>query len=540
MPRIPQVFAGGQIGGGIAPPRASTEMADLSGYQQALGQLGKAAQTFQQTSGVLKDEGAKIEAELALGEMERQAADADILLRQDDTVTPDTYSKRTDENLRAIRQGVGKSIQSAEGRMLFERASEKFLTKKSIEGKYEGVKLADAQVKAGTDTLLRSDANQAVFGATPEIQEQGMQRGLARIQGLLNRRQLTGSEANDKVAGFLADVDEGQARRAAQSPAQRTQVIDDLVNGRFRYMKADAQLALADRLMREADVAQRKVDADLEKEIQADKEQAMTEWTQAALKGTESPQVLLRQLDALTARHRIKDTEYQRLHKLLTEPSTKHQIESDEATLRAVIADTHSMRPRMSEADLNGLYDRGLLNVKDWKGALDRRRETLESNRREGHSLLMQQHAQAEQEALKHAGVVTPFSSLDKTQEKLIPEVLTELRRRSSAYPGGQEPPLKVLEELIPQIRRTLSRDASFTIQELEKLIKYPTKAALEEARKRKEITEGFYLSERDRILRLEEARKRKQENEEKTQQKTGPGGKAPAGGSTNPFGRPR
>jgi hypothetical protein len=164
---------------------------------------------------------------------------------------------------------VGKAIQSAEGRMIFQRASEKFVTKKSIEGKYEGVALADAQVKAGTDILLRADENQAVFGATPELQEQAITRGLARIQNLTSRRILSGTEANARVNTFLTHVREGQLKRAAGNPELRGQVIDDLVNGRETTLSPTRQLELADSMMREQEAIQTKLDAKLAAEAEA-------------------------------------------------------------------------------------------------------------------------------------------------------------------------------------------------------------------------------------------------------------------------------
>lgn len=525
MPRVPQILSSGEVGGaGLV--RASPALADMSGIQQAMGTLGQAAQTFARVDKAVTDENAKLEAELALGELQRQAADAEIALQQDLSVTPENYAKRNDENLRAIQQGVGKSIQSPQGRQLFERRASQFMTQKSIKGKWDGVELGIAHAKSKTDILLGHDETVATFGETEAIRAEGEDRLVNRIKEAVQKRIYSGTEAASRLTQHRANIDAGQARLQAMDPEQRSKLMMDLLEGRRPYMGGKAQLDMFDKLMKDAETRQTKADQEAKRMADEAKERDMTAWTQDALKPDMRPSDMIARLDSLVKTHHIKDTEYQRMYATLTRP--EKEVESDGPTLRRVIADTHSMQPKMSEADLNGLFDRHLLNRKDWITALNRRRETLESNRREGHSLVMQQHAQAEQELLKHAGVVTPFSQLDAVQEKLVPEVLTELRRRSSAYPGGKESPLKVTEELIPRIRGTLSRDAQFSRAELEKQMKYLDKAELEKARREGKITEGFFTSERDRQLRRDALIKREQENAEKKaqEQKTQPPGR--------------
>lgn len=264
MPKVPQVFASGEGGGG-GGVRADPRMVDYSGIQHAIGTLSQVAQGFVGTPkpGKLEDEGAKIEAELALTELERQFTDADLALKQDPTLTPETYARRTDENLRSARQGISKALQTPQGRVLFERASERFYREQSVKGKRVAADMGLAQVRAGANLLLLADENQAVFGENPAVREEAMVRGLARLQQWTTTGVLSKDEADTRTAGFFARIQEGQLKRGAQDPTTRPEIIENLLNGRYEALGPERQLTLAEGLMRDQAAAQKKQDDDL-------------------------------------------------------------------------------------------------------------------------------------------------------------------------------------------------------------------------------------------------------------------------------------
>ena len=304
MPRVPQVFASPDIGGSTAPVRAPLSFGDTSEAQQGLAQISHAARQFASAKDVLSDEQDKVAAELAMGEYEKAYADADIRMRQDPTITPDNYSERVDENLRAAREGVGKAIQSPRARLLFDRAAEKFTTTQSIKGKYAGLELSDAFVKAGTDTLLRQDATAAVFGkATPEEQaagitdeakqEAGLTRGLGRIQNLLSRRILSGTEADAKTAEFLANVQRGHAKKAAMDPEQTGAVIDALNSGGYPLIGTTGQqMDLAREIMNERDAYNKKLEEKTTAASEAERKAQVDALDSLADRGELRPDVL--------------------------------------------------------------------------------------------------------------------------------------------------------------------------------------------------------------------------------------------------------
>jgi hypothetical protein len=278
MPRVPQVFSPGQTGvtpGARLDPGAFAQ-ATTGGLQAAAGEFGKATRQYQDIYATLRTENEKLEAERALGEVQRQFVDADIQLKQDPHVTPEQYPQEVERRLRTIREGVGKSLQYPGSRVMFERGVGRFFDEKVTAAKYEGLERMHAQVKATTSILVREDVREAVFGASPEAQEQAMRRGLDRVATLAGQRILSGGEANAMTAGILADVEEGRLRRDARNPELREGVIDGLLNGTYSQLDPVKQLAIADTLLRDAEAEQTKRDkaaaeaAETQRKVQLD------------------------------------------------------------------------------------------------------------------------------------------------------------------------------------------------------------------------------------------------------------------------------
>jgi len=168
----------------------------------------------------------------------------------------------------------------------------------------------------------------------------------------------------------------------------------------------------------------------------------------------------------------IDSHQYQRIVDVMSKPADEGP--SDAATLRRVVADTHSIRPRMSEAQLNDLRDRGLLNTKDWKDGLDRRRETIEALGREADSKqrqnLQSRHSQAEQELRAALGIPTLFDKLEPAKEKAYEFGLRELRSRSGFY-DGKEDPLVALQDIRARTQSILAAETKVSDDQITKLL---------------------------------------------------------------------
>jgi hypothetical protein len=265
MPKIPQVFASGEVGGAISPPRMSASGTDLSGLEALSKNVQNLAGDYLKNQQKVSDEQAKVDAELGLTEFERQAADADIALRQDQNVAPEDYARRVDENLRAAREGVSKTLPTAESRRLFERSSEPFIRKQGIEAKYEGLRRGESAVMSGTAILLRRDANFAGAAETQEEIDAHVARGLGRIEALRARNMLTGKEASAMNLDFMTQVEESQYLRMATKPELRGGLIENLMKGGASYMAPTHQVQLAERLMKQQEDYQNRLDKQTEK-----------------------------------------------------------------------------------------------------------------------------------------------------------------------------------------------------------------------------------------------------------------------------------
>lgn len=556
MPRVPQVFASPDIGGSTTPVRAPLSFGDTSEAQRGVEQIAKSLRVFTQAKDTLSDEQDKIAAELAMGEFEKAHAEADIRMRQDPTLTPDNYSERVDENLRMAREGVSKVL-SPRARLLFDRAAEKYTTKESIKGKYEGLALSDAFVKAGTDTLLEGDATEGIVGeATLEEQARGItseqkrdaavQRGFGRIENLLTRKILTGTEANERITKLVTKVQTGRVQLDLDDPQFRQDTLDRLTAGKVSGLPYETQRTIASTAMKEDAANKKRAEDAAEKQAKQDKDDFLSDIYARAASGAETPAQVLRALNDGRKPYRVSGPEYHAALDFINKPPSEREAASDQATLDAVTADVHSVRPKMTEAQLLNLREQGLLNYKDWKSSLDTRRSTIEGLRREGHSLVMERHHEAQREVDQWLGIETPFSVLDKAQSKLRPAILMELRRRSNAFPGGKEDPMAISAELVPRIQKYLGDEYRFTAQEIEKQLTYKSMDALETAHRNKSVPDGFYETEKKRLLEWRQMQEKNMMLQEQIKQAPPPpkkgffnfGGGSSSSGTTNQFQR--
>ena len=450
MPKVPQVFAGGDTGGGLTPPRAPLALADASGVERGITTLAQAASTFTRATTVVGDENAKIEAELALGEMQRQAADAEIALREDPTVTPENYARKNDENLRAIQQGVGKSMQSPQGRQLFERTSGRFMVQRSIKGKWDGVELGNSQAKSGTDSLLVLDNNVATFGETSAIRDEGYTRGLDRIEKLRRKGIYTGSEAASRETAFRSSVETGRVRLALMDPDQRPAIVMDLLEGRRPYMSADAQLDMADKVMKTAAGEEERRQREFAAWWTREQDAKMLELTQRA----EKKDLTIEELDQTSRQWQFKDTDYLRILNVLA--AKPKEPGSDPATLQRVIADSHSRYPRMTERNLLDLKTQGLLNTDDWRSALDKRNATIQHLENEGKSDTERAYAQGKQRIKTSLGIPDIMDRVDDPRMGVWSMALDEYDRHAAGA-RGKVPPEKASDDVVVKYRTLLN-----------------------------------------------------------------------------------
>lgn len=504
MPKVPQILSTGESGGLPQGARLSPGgFAELStsGIRTGAKELNDAQRQYEHAYTTLRAENEKLDAEQALGEAQRQFADAQIGIQNDPNITPEQYPQEVSRQLKTIREGVGKTLRYPASRQLFERGMMHFETQKTVEAKYEGLKMMHADVKSTTDLLLREDANQAVFGPTPEAQEAGLRRGLDRIQNLGRTRVLSGDEMNARTNAFMKHVETGKIMADARNPELRPILIQRLVSGNFyTTMDPDTQLTMAKQIQDQSDHEAKQLQEAQDKWFKDRQKEQVSDLFAQASRGELSPVVL----EQKRKDWRLSREDVAAIQTEMTKPAVEGP--SDTATLDRVDADVHSATPTMTEATLNALRRQNLLNRKDYLNAKDKLVSRTEANRKEGQSLQMQRHNQAEQEGRAAFEIPAMYDRLEGNKGKVWSAFLRELDARSNAF-KGQEDPLAVAKEIIPRYRQQLGDEARMEATQIEGLLVYKTLPELKAALASGAINQGQYVAQEQLLIDLNEAR---------------------------------
>lgn len=451
MPRVPQVFSSGDTGftgGARLDPEGFANLA-TSGIRTAAGEIDQAAKQYNQIYTTLRTEAEKLEAEKALGEAQRQFADADVALKTDPTITAETYPQEVARQLKTIREGVGKSLQYPGARMMFERGVEQFTTQQTIKAKYEGVEMLNAQVRASTDLVIRDDVNQAVFGPTPEVQDAALNRALGRISGLTSRRIYSGAESATKTAMVLAQVEEGRIRRDVKNPLLAPEIIANLQKGTvYTALGVEGQRTLAASLIQEAKAAE---DAFTKQRKEA--EQAVADEAEKGIQDSITAGNWSVARGFLTsARKFLPATRYEHWATTIANregqgaPSNPevykplnvaaHSIKGDPG---AELAAATAVRDRIEAA-----YRDNQLDDKDYTSLIGKANTRITRSQDQKLTAVGREHAQAEQMVNELIRVPEgPLSQFMSAQAQNLKSMALEDLTRNSAYIGqGNEPPL--------------------------------------------------------------------------------------------------
>jgi hypothetical protein len=273
MAAVPQIVPSTEVGGLPGAVRldpqefGSLVTQGTRAWGEALGTIGKEAERTGEAlaraktaKNLLEEEDKKLDLDRAGNDFDRQLADAIVTMKQDPSVDPETYDRVIDDRGRQIAAGVAKTLRYADPvhQTRFQRTAENALTKKVIQGKYDALEQQLARVRSETDLALQRDANQAVFGDTPEAQDAAVARANERITTLVAKKILTGPEGSARSTGFLKDVTTGRLLRdfatAERDPdrgrgdARQQGLIADLYEGKHPTLDPDVQVKLAETL----------------------------------------------------------------------------------------------------------------------------------------------------------------------------------------------------------------------------------------------------------------------------------------------------
>lgn len=404
----------------------------------------------------------------------------------------------------AMAQEIDAQAEAAAQRLRYPQLAARFraslaptVATEKVQALHAGIKLQNEQIEALAGIQQAEDANAAVFAPTADERAAALERGFTRIQGLVNRGVYSGAQGKAATTTFLGAIERGGAQRDYQNPELRSQVIDNLMSGAYKYIPPEHQIQMATAMVQRQEADQRRLDAAAEKGAKKLYDDAVSDlFAQAANKTlTQS------QLDDARVTFRLRREDYAAIRTEMEKPDKKE--ESDPATLERVVADTHSQYPKLTEKDLLALKQSGALNQKDYQSALDRLRETREGLEAKGRSELHDRHGQAEQNLRAALGIPTMWEKLDPASKKAWNLAMQELTRRSAAY-NGKEDPLAVADSMIPRYSKMLDQSATVTADQARAVLKYPTPAALDAARAAGQISAAEYDAQRQLFLAID------------------------------------
>lgn len=370
------------------------------------------------------------------------------------------------------------------------------------------VNLARLEQDAILDPELRTPDGAPVWGAMAE-------RALASAVGAVPEARL-----REKRRAFFERVDIATARRQGEIDPEAA--IKDLETGKYSRIeqgKAD-QLAKGigetwDRKIRQQDAAERAAQGRIEKEQTTIYNQHTSDLYADAVDG----RATLDQLEQWRRQHRGRagvDEDFTRIRKAILDPvKPEKEWKSDPATRARVISAVEPIVPTITARELERLNEQRLLDNDDLKYGLARLRSAKEHQRglgetEEGRARTeaSKRHAQAEQEL--RVAILGPESFLkgfDDKQERIYGQALVQLRTRSSAY-GGKEDPLAAKDAMLPGFLKAAGRQTLMKAEEARVGLTFPSEMELSAARQAGRITEGHYREQQERWNIINQAKK--------------------------------
>jgi hypothetical protein len=413
-----------------------------------------------------------------------------------------------------------------------------FLTTEGIKARYEGLKLQTALIVTRDGMQIDRLVNQAVLAPTETEQRAAFGQALDIVREGVQSGRYSGDQGASKIKGILSAVDRGTAMRDFRNPDLRVSVIDRLVTGTFsKQMNAEEQYGLAHTMQTQFDAEQTRRENKAEKEaakIVKDATAELYRQAQTKTKADGTP-MTVSDIHAASRLLSLPRTEIEALTSALQKPLDESP--SNPQILARVSADVHGMAPTISEAKLKGYLASGDLNLKDFNTLLEKRTSRMTHLQEHGQSQVMQQHSAAVQRLKAALGIpdIMP-DNIDPSRLQAYDGALRELDSKSSAMPGGKDPPLSIVDDVIARWKPLVANQTTMDVLKTTKVVKYQSIGELDAARivriaSERPMTEAEYRQERDLTLAHIRALKAQAEDEmkrldEKQNPTKKPGGK--------------
>lgn len=537
--RVPQILAQTAPELGSAPHADPValghfEVAPYRGLADVATIMQQAADQYYKIREALTKEEMRLDVEDKLTQVRDKLAQEDVALRQEG-VDPDQLAEQfRQRGTRAIGD-VAKELRYPQSAPRFQTEANKALGHEVIRQRYEGLNLKYAHIAVLAGVANQEDANTAIVAASPEARDAALGRLADRIGRLTATGVWSQDKATSETEGFLAQIELGRVRKDYQDyPDRRPDVIARLLAAASPHVKAEAQFALAHTLTNEQEARERRDEDKAEKEAKKATTLAVADlWRQAETKQKADGTPLTR--DDIHDASRRLGLPRQDIEALTDElaKEAKDQRPSDPVTLARVSADVHGMRPTISEQEIKAEHAAGRLNTKDRNALLEKRTTRMTHLAEYGQTQLMQQHGAAVQRFKASFGIPDIVSDAINPERLLAFDgALRELDARSSAFPGGREAPLSIVQDIIDRWKPLVADQSTLDLEATMAVTRFKTMADLDTARVARALsprpmTEAEYRQERDLTLAHIRALKAQADAEIKALQQKQQGGKA-------------
>lgn len=197
----------------------------------------------------------------------------------------------------------------------------------------------------------------------------------------------------------------------------------------------------------------------------------------------------------------------------------KGEIPENEANIKKV----YDLIDQQKFGDAKAMARATEMKSTTYAGILERIRSHQEQWENKNTADTRYRHTQGMSQLMKDMGILegTMIENLDPITQEVVSLATREYNSRSMAV-AGKEDPYKVAAEIGPRYQQMLSQRKKMGVENYRSLLRYPSPQALEDAYKRKEISDGEYRSQRDIARKYLESLKIMQDKKEEEKRAKG------------------
>lgn len=500
--RVPQVEATQ----GLATARVSTAGAAQLDPGTFGGLVGAGARSFSrvaETFGDLAEASARLEQkkqqiaaahQAARLTTEYAVAAEDIISLHERAPDPANHATNVETALAKLRQKMSGQINDPDVLDHFTTSSETILRDRALQARRYGDKLFIDDSNASRALTIRDNLRLAAEADDPTVQQRhlGLAAGLIKLD--MQAGVISKVEGAKELVKLQEDFQESVALRLGRhDPLGAARALES--GEGFKALTVEKRLQLAEHFTKQYIQRRESFTKDLEDRLKKEEAALVTDFDRRVRDATTAQEKagILQELDTRADMRQIDRPNYDRIRDAIERPKDKP---SDPTVYSAIGLDVHGSNPKTTERQIDQLVSTGQLNIKDGLAFKDRLRSQHEFLTTKATTEAGRTHSQAEQILFTGLTTRSPFEALDPISQKVKLLALEELTKRSNAF-GGQENPLTIAYDILPRYQQVLIGQNLLAVENLRKLLNYPTPQDLEAAYQTKRVNRGVYESQK-------------------------------------------